>query len=51
MTLVAELRTSVLPAIMRRAHDRAQLATDMDYLCTIAAVSYTHLTLPTKRIV
>ena len=37
MTLVAELRTSVLPAIMRRAHDRAQLATDMDYLCTIAA--------------
>lgn len=37
MTLVTELRTSVLPALMRRAHDRAQLATDMDYLCTIAA--------------
>lgn len=37
MTLVTQLCDRTLPAVVARAYDRAQLATDVDYLGTIAA--------------
>ncbi|WFD36171.1 hypothetical protein MCUN1_003047 [Malassezia cuniculi] len=37
MTLVSQLCSRTLPSIVARAYDRAQLATDVDYLGTISA--------------
>ena len=45
--------TSKLAAILSRCHERTRNANTYfwQFLCVFVAVSYTHLTLPTKRIV
>lgn len=42
LTLLAAVRTEVLPALAGRAAERKQLATDVEYLCNIASALNAH---------